>query len=98
MGNDTGDRHVLAAAVYSGAAEIVTLNLRHFRSEHLAPWRIRACHPQAFLAELMQGAPDVVLATLRQQAAERSRSLADLLQILSATVPAFVEQVRAASK
>jgi hypothetical protein len=98
MENDAGDRHVLAAAVYSGAAEIVTLNLRHFRPEHLASWRIRACHPQSFLAELLQNEPDAVLATLRRQGADRSRSLADLLQILNATVPEFVEQVRAISK
>jgi predicted nucleic acid-binding protein len=36
MTNDEKDRHVVAAAVHGEAAIILTLNLRHFRPEHLA--------------------------------------------------------------
>ena len=42
MTNDEKDRHVVAAAVRGEAAIILTLNLRHFRPEHLAMWGIRA--------------------------------------------------------
>ncbi len=46
MTNDEKDRHVAAAAVHGEASIIVTLNLRHFRPEHLATWGVRALHPQ----------------------------------------------------
>jgi predicted nucleic acid-binding protein len=49
MTNDEKDRHVVAAAVRGEAAIILTLNLRHFRPEHLAMWGVRALHPQSFL-------------------------------------------------
>lgn len=55
MTNDERDRHVVAAAVHSGSQIILTLNLRHFRLEHLEPWRVRALHPQSFLIELFDG-------------------------------------------
>ena len=35
MANDEKDRHVLAAAAHGHASIILTLNLRHFRPEHL---------------------------------------------------------------
>ena len=38
MTNDEKDRHVVAAAVHGEASIILTLNLRHFRPEHLAMW------------------------------------------------------------
>jgi hypothetical protein len=49
MANHENDRHVLAAAVSCGASIIVTLNLRHFRKEHLEPWGVAALHPASFL-------------------------------------------------
>jgi hypothetical protein len=45
MTNDEKDRHVSAAAVHGGAPIILTLNLRHFRPEHLSAWGVRALHP-----------------------------------------------------
>jgi predicted nucleic acid-binding protein len=48
MTNDEKDRHVVAAAVHGGAAIILTLNVRHFRLEHLAMWGVCALHPQSF--------------------------------------------------
>jgi hypothetical protein len=47
MTNDQKDRHA-ATAVHGEAAIILTLNLRHFRPEHLAMWGVRALHPQSF--------------------------------------------------
>ena len=54
MTNDEKDRHVAAAAVRGEASMILTLNLRHFRPEHLATWGVRALHPQSFLTEIFR--------------------------------------------
>jgi hypothetical protein len=93
MTNDEKDRHVVAAAVHSEAAIILTLNLRHFRPEHLAMWGARALHPQSFLIEIFRQEQAVVMTKLEQQAADRGRSLRQLLDILSATVPEFAALV-----
>ena len=63
--NDEKDRHVVAAAVRAEAAIILTLNLRHFRPEHLAMWGVRALHPQSFLIEIFRREQDVVLTKLQ---------------------------------
>lgn len=96
MMNDQKDRHVLAAAVHGQVSIIVTFNLRHFRREDVQPWGIRALHPQSFLIEIFRQEESVVLTKLGQQAADRRRSLRELLDILSATVPGFVAVVSAA--
>jgi hypothetical protein len=96
MTNDEKDRHVVAAAVRSEAAIILTLNLRHFRPEHLAMWGVRALHPQYFLIEIFRQEQAVVMTKLEQQAADRGRSLSQLLNILSATMPDFVTIASAA--
>lgn len=90
MTNDEKDRHVLAAAVHGGAPIIVTFNLRHFRPEHLEPWGVRALHPQSFLSGIFREEPSMVMSKLEQQAADRQRTLRQLLDILNATVPEFV--------
>ena len=75
---------------------IVTFNLRHFRSEHLEPWGVRALHPEAFLIEIFRQEEAVVTTKLEQQAADRGRSLRKLLAVLNAAVPEFVSVVSAA--
>jgi hypothetical protein len=90
------DRHVLAAAVQIEAPIIVTFNLRHFRTEHLAPWGIRALHPQSFLIEIFRQEESAVMMKLEQQCADRRRTLRQLLDILNATVPDFVAIILAA--
>ncbi|MSV28108.1 MAG: PIN domain-containing protein [Bryobacterales bacterium] len=93
MKNDDKDRHVVAAAVHGEATIIVTFNLRHFRPEHLEPWGIAAQHPQSFLSEVFRQEQVLVMAKLEQQAADRGRTLRQLLDILNATVPGFVSLV-----
>ena len=93
MTNDEKDRHVVAAAVRSEAAIILTLNLRHFRPEHLATWGVRALHPQSFLIEIFRQEQALLKTKLEQQAADRNRSLSQLLDILGGTVPDFVAAV-----
>lgn len=96
MTNDEKDRHVTAAAVQGGAPIIVTFNLRHFRPEHLEPWGVAAQHPQSLLIEIFRREQALVMAKLQQQAADRGRSLRELLPILNATVPGFVSMVSGA--
>jgi predicted nucleic acid-binding protein len=96
MTNDEKDRHVLAAAVHGQVPIIVTFNLRHFGREHVEPWGIRALHPQSFLIEIFRQEESVVMMKLQQQAADRRRSLRELLDILGATLPDFVAVVSAA--
>ena len=95
MTNHEKDRHVAAAAVCAGAQVIITLNVRHFRREHLDPFGIRALHPQSFLNEMFHQEQSIVTAKLQQQASDRRRSLKGLLDILNSTVPDFVEVVAA---
>jgi hypothetical protein len=96
MTNDEKDRHVLAAAVHGEVPVILTFNLRHFRREHLDPWGIRAPHRQSFMIEIFRQEELAVMTKLKQQAADRRRSLRELLDLPSATVPDFGVAVSAA--
>ena len=84
---------MLAAAAHGHASIIVTLNLRDFSPEHLNPWGIRALHPQSFLSAVFREEPMLVVKKLRQQAADRGRSLRQLLDVLTRTVPEFAALV-----
>lgn len=48
---DTGDMHVVAAAIKSGASVIVTNNLKDFPAEALAPLHIDARSADTFIAD-----------------------------------------------
>lgn len=88
------DRHVAAVAVAAGAQVIVTSNLRDFRD---LPPGIEAKAPDEFLSDLLDLAPEVMIALLREQAAVLRRpptTFDQLLDGLARTVPAFVEEVR----
>lgn len=93
VGNEPKDRHVLAAAVHSNTPVIVTINLRHFREEHLLPWGITAVHPDRFLVSLHAQEPELVREKLRQQAEDRHRSLIQLVEILRTIVPEFARVI-----
>jgi predicted nucleic acid-binding protein len=58
---DPNDRHVLAAAIQGHADVIVTMNLRDFPSDVLAPLGIEAQHPDEFVVQLLGLAPDAVV-------------------------------------
>jgi hypothetical protein len=66
---DQDDRHVLAAAIRSGAQVIVTANLKDFPESVLAAHGIEAQHPDEFVLNLLDLAPTVVAATIEEQAA-----------------------------
>jgi hypothetical protein len=63
---DPNDRHVLAAAIHSGAQEIVTLNLRDFPDAVLGPYGIRAVHPDVFVEHLLDLNSEAVCEAIRR--------------------------------
>lgn len=52
-------------------------------------------HPESFLRTLFRQEPARVLMKLKAQAADRNRTLTQLLEILRATVPGFATLVSA---
>lgn len=64
---DQNDRHVLAAAIVGEADVIVTRNLRDFPDQELALHRMRAVHPDAFIRQLLDESPDLVLRVVQEQ-------------------------------
>jgi len=91
--NDPKDRHVLAAAIASECAEIVTSNLKDFQAFALEPWRVVAIHPSDFLLSLQSRSPEVVADKLDEMAAHRRLTRTELLTKLEKVVPAFVQVI-----
>lgn len=67
MRNDAKDRHVLAAAVHTHAALIVTANLKDFPPEALEPFGVEAIHPDDFLLDQLDLDPSTTLHCLDLQ-------------------------------
>jgi hypothetical protein len=63
---DPDDRHVLAAAIRTGATVIVTFNLTDFPADILKPHGIAAQHPDEFIRHLLDLAPGEVCAAARR--------------------------------
>ena len=64
---DLNDRHVLAAAIHSGAGLIVTNNLKDFPAHALEPFGVRAIAAQDYIMAFTVSHPEQVLASLRFQ-------------------------------
>lgn len=78
---DENDRHVLAAAIRSGAQLILTYNLKDFPEEALAEYGVVAQHPDDFLEHLLDLNQAAVLGAVREQRAALKnppRSVAEL--------------------
>jgi len=58
---DPDDRHVVAAAIHSGASLIVTFNIRDFPTEALKPYNLAVQHPDDFIVDLLDLHPSGVL-------------------------------------
>jgi hypothetical protein len=93
MTNHPKDRHVLAAAARAGAKIIVTYNTKDFPRSSLTPYSISTNGPSAFLKELYDAAPAMVMQTLEDQAAVIGKSMPFLLSRLRINAPAFVEMI-----
>lgn len=66
---DGDDRHVLAAAIVSGADAIVTFNLKDFPTANLKPYNIEVQHPDVFILNQFDlDASKVVIAAQRCRA------------------------------
>jgi predicted nucleic acid-binding protein len=93
MTNDPKDRHVLAAAVKSGATVIVTYNKRHFPPAATAPFGIEIQGPSTFLKYQYDLNPSVVVDKLHAQAHNLGRTLAEQLAVLRPAAPMFVDAI-----
>ena len=100
MPNHPTDRHVLAAAVATGAGVIVTENLRDFKEHFLAPFNVKAMSTDEFLNFLYYFDPEnqeSIQTLLRQQAAALNappQTLSYILGKLEIQAPSFVREVR----
>jgi predicted nucleic acid-binding protein len=84
---DVDDRHVVAAAIESGAAVIVTWNVRDFPESELAESGLRCQNPDDFLVKLHDQARNLLLRSLANARRNLSRtelSRADFLDALTA--------------
>jgi len=100
MTNDLKDRHVLAAAVAADSELIVTFNLDDFSPEACEPVGVEAIHPDDFLVDLHDLAPEAVRSAVEEQAADLHPpwQLDELLNALAtAGAPRFAETIRAQS-
>jgi hypothetical protein len=78
--NQPKDRHVLAAAIRSGAQTIVTFNLKDYPREALEVYDIEAVHPDEFLVNQFHLDDALVTSKFIQQAAAIGRTPADQLR------------------
>ncbi|MGD9922415.1 MAG: PIN domain-containing protein [Pseudorhodoplanes sp.] len=82
---DPDDRHVLAAAIKSGADMIVTFNLKDFPEDALSQYGIEAAHPDDFITYQLDLAAHVVCAAAKRHRESLKRppkSVADYLEAL----------------
>ena len=83
---DPDDRHVLAAAIKTGASVILTWNLRDFPATALKKHGLRRQTPDAFLSDLYDQTPDLVvgsLANARRNLNKSRVSASDFVDILN---------------
>jgi len=101
MRNHPKDRHVLASAVHAKCRVIVTANLADFPEAVLAPYGVKAVHPDDFLLALLDED-----ATATWEAVDRKRSayrrppqtMAEFCGILGKTVPRFAAKLLVVQK
>lgn len=63
---DSGDCHVLAAAIVGHCTVIVTQNRRHFPAKALAPYGIKTQHPDDFLCHHLTLTPGAFCAAVQK--------------------------------
>lgn len=96
---DVDDRHVLAAAIATGATRVVTANLADFPVAAM-PAGIAAVDPDAFALSLFDADPEAVVAVIDEQAAAlrnppmTTSELLDGLEVVG--LHRFVDSVRSA--
>ncbi|MDR1189759.1 MAG: PIN domain-containing protein [Bifidobacteriaceae bacterium] len=81
---DPDDRHVVAAAWLGKADAIVTVNTADFPTNALEPCGLHAVHPDDFLLDLFDLAPELVRRIVATQASGASQPLLDVEHVLIA--------------
>lgn len=84
---DPDDRHVLAAAIETGASHIITYNVSDFPDHRVVGHGVHAVHPDELLTDLLSIEPRAVIRAVRQQRAQ--------LRNPPATVPSILATFRA---
>ncbi len=82
---DIDDRHVLAAAIKSGAQAIVTFNLKDFPSDELEKYGVEAINPDSFVHNQLDLKPGTVLEVIKKHRLSLKKppkSVADYLDTL----------------
>ena len=87
------DRHVLAAAIKSGAQTIVTFNLKDFPSKALDPFDMEVIHPDHFLVNQFHLDDALVTLKFTQQVNRIGRTVEQQLQHFHKTrsLPLFTQ-------
>lgn len=98
MTNDEKDRHVLAAAVRSGAEVLVTFNMKDFPAESVEQFDVEIVHPDDFLLDqldLYHAATLRALIELIEGYDSPAMTIEDfLIALMRAGVPRFAETAR----
>jgi predicted nucleic acid-binding protein len=96
--NDPKDRHVLAAAIVSGAEGIVSFDDDGFTAGALDPYDKQLHHPDEFLCTVLEMHEALTVETIREQAAALRRPRQSEQEVLGALqlagVPRFVAELR----
>ena len=79
---DPDDRHVLAAAIRSGAQVIVTKNLKDFPASALERYDIAAQDPDEFVTHMIDLAPAAVVRVVTELASSRRKPPSTVEMIL----------------
>lgn len=80
---DPDDRHVLAAAIRSGAQAIVTFNLAHFPTQALEPYALKALHPDELVANLIDLSRQRLVGIVLEMASEKHRPPMTALEVVA---------------
>lgn len=83
---DPNDCHVLAAAIVARASLILTWNFRHFPSNELEKFGVRAETPDAFLSDVYDQVPELTIGSLanaRRNLTKTKVSSSDFINILA---------------
>jgi predicted nucleic acid-binding protein len=94
MKNDLKDRHVLAAAIRTGAHAIITDNRRHFPKGLLEPYGLERRTGDEFLVHQYHLDPAAFSDILKKQAAMIGRGLPEHVAALARHAPAIAKLIK----
>jgi hypothetical protein len=79
---DSGDCHVLAAAIRCSAEVIVTANIKDFPNEYLSTFDVEAQHPDFFISNLIDLNQEKALEAFQQQVSNLRKPPFTEMQVL----------------